>query len=164
MILEGPISKWQALDASGALVRTSMEAMFRRVRETLRTQAVEVLHVPRGNELLISDSPAVTFRYLAGNMGIEPNVALGDSNGIVLPLARDCLVVIGPEAKEAELLPDQIAFFNRLQIEVSYRHVYCHPRSGLKAFVQATPHRVYEEPGSSRAASGSQGVAARGLG
>lgn len=88
MILEGSISEWLALDARGALVRTSMEAMFRRVRETLRAVAVEVLHVPRGYELLISDSPAVTLRYLAGKRGIEPNVAIGDSNCIVLPLAQ----------------------------------------------------------------------------
>lgn len=138
MILEGPISEWRTLDTRGALVRTSTEAMFRRVRETLRTLEVEVLHVPRGYELLISDSPAVTLRYLAGNAGIEPNVAIGDSNCIVLPLARDCLVATGPEAKEAELLPDQVDFFNHLQMEVSHRHVYYHPRSSLKTFVQAT--------------------------
>jgi hypothetical protein len=138
VILEGPISEWRELDARGALVRTSMEAMFRRVRETIRTLAVEVWHVPCGYELLISDSPAITLRYLAGNTGIEPNVAIGDSNCIVLPLARDCLVATGPEAKEAELLPDQVNFFNHLQIKVSHRHVYYHPRSSLKAFVQAT--------------------------
>ncbi len=138
MILEDPISKWQALDTRGALVRTSMEAMFRRVREALRTQAVEVWHVPRGYELLISDSPALTFRYLAGNTSIEPNVAIGDSHSIALPLARDCLVAIGREAKDSELLPDQVSFFNRLQIEISHRRVYYHPGSGLKAFVQAT--------------------------
>ena len=137
IIMEDPISKWQALDKRGALIRTSMETMFRRVRDALRAQAVEVWHVPRGYELLISDSPAVAFRYLAGNTSIEPNVAIGDSDSIVLPLARDCLVAIGPEAKDSELLPDQVSFFNRLQIETSHRHVYYHPGGGLREFVQA---------------------------
>jgi len=127
MILEDPISKWLALDKRGALIRMSMEAMFRRLREALRNQAVEVWHVPRGYELLISDSPAVTFRYLAGNTSIEPNVAIGDSNSIALPLARDCLVAIGAKAKDGELLPDQVSFFNRLQIEISHRRVYYRP-------------------------------------
>jgi len=138
IILKGPIAKWRDLDQRGALVRTSMEAMFRRVREALRTQAVEVLHVPRGYDLLISDSPAVTFRYLAGNKGIEPNVAIGDSDSIVMPLARDCLVAIGPKAQDSELLPDQVSFFNRLQIAAGYRYVYYHPASGLRKFVQVT--------------------------
>lgn len=138
LILEGPIAKWRDLDERGALVRTSMEAMFRRVRQTVRTQEVEVWHVPRGHELLISDSPAVTFRYFAENMGVEPNVPIGDPDSIALPLARDCLVAIGPKAKDGELSPDQVSFFNRLQIAVSYRYVYYHPMSGLGKFVQAT--------------------------
>jgi hypothetical protein len=71
-------------------------------------------------------------------MGIEPNVAIGDSDCIVLPLARDCLVAIGPKAKDNELLPDQVSFFNQLQMAVSYRYVYYHPASRLKDFVQAT--------------------------
>jgi Protein of unknown function (DUF4238) len=136
-VLEEPISKWRALDTRGAIVRASMEAMFRRVRAALRPQAVEVWHVPSGHELLISDSPAFTFRYLRENTSIEPNVAIGDSHGIALPLAWDCLAVIGPNAKDDELLPDQVSLFNRLQVEVGHRHVYYRPRSGLKTFVQA---------------------------
>lgn len=136
-VLDDPVSRWQELEKRGALVRASMEAMFRRVRETVRAQAVEVWHVPRGYELLISDSPAVTFRYLAGNTSIEPNVAIGDADSIALPLARDCLVAIGPAAKDSELSPDQVSFFNRLQIEIGYRHVYYQPGSSLKTFVEA---------------------------
>ncbi len=138
IILDDPISKWQLLEKRGALVRTSMEAMFHRARDTLRAQAVEVWHVPRGYELLISDSPAVTFRYLAENASIEPNVAIGDSDSIVLPLARDCMVAIRPEAKDSELLPDQVFFFNRLQVEISHRYVYYYPGGELNELVQET--------------------------
>jgi hypothetical protein len=137
ILLEGPIAQWQDLDRRGALVRTSMEVMFRRIREALRVQAVEVWHVPPGHELLISDSPAVTFRYLAENIGVESNVAIGDAHCIVLPLARDCLVAIGPNARDSELSPDQVGFFNKLQIAVAYRYVYYHPTSRLRDFVQA---------------------------
>jgi len=89
LILDEPISKWLELDKRGALPRASIEAMFRRVREAFRTQAIEVWHVPLGCELLISDSPAVTIRYLAGNTSVEPNVAIGDAHCVALPLARD---------------------------------------------------------------------------
>ncbi len=135
-MLDEPISKWRALDTRGATVRVSMEAMFRRVRAALRPLAVEVWHVPIGYELLISDSPAFTFRYLDENTSIEPNLAIGDSHGIALPLARDCLVAIGPEAKDGELLPDQVSLFNQLQVTVGHRYAYYRPGSGLKAFVQ----------------------------
>jgi len=137
-VLEEPISKWRVLDERGAIIRASMEAAFRRVREALRPQAVEVWHAPPGYELLISDSPAFTFRYYGESMNIELNVAIGDSHGIALPLAQDCLAVIGPKAKDDMLLPDQVSLFNRIQIELAYQHVYYRPGSALKAFVQAT--------------------------
>ncbi len=136
-LLDEPISKWRALDTRGATVRTSMEAMFGRVRASLRLQAVEVWHVPTGYELLIADSPAFTFRYLDDKTSVMPNVAIGDSHGIALPVARDCLVAIGPQPKDDELLPHQVSVFNQLQITIGHRHVYYRPRSELKAFVQA---------------------------
>jgi len=136
-LLDEPISKWRALDTRGATVRVSMEAMFRRVRAALRLQAVEVWHVPISYELLISDSPAFTFRYLGEDTSVKLNVAIGDSHVIALPLARDCLVAIGPKAKDDELLPDQVSLFNQLQVSIGHRHVYYRPGSGLKAFVQA---------------------------
>lgn len=136
-LLDEPISKWRALDTRGATVRASMEAMFRRVRAVLRPQAVEVWHVPTGYALLISDSPAFTFRYLNGHTSVMPNVAIGDSHGIALPVAGDCLVVTGPKAKDDELLPDQVSLFNQLQVTISHRYVYYRPGSGLKTFIQA---------------------------
>ena len=45
-----------------------------------------------GYELLISDSPAFTFRYLGEDTNVKLNVAIGDSHVIALPLAQDCLV------------------------------------------------------------------------
>ena len=114
-----------------------MEAMFRRVRAAFRRQAIEVWHVPIGYELLISDSPAFTFQYLNGNTSVVPNVAIGDSHGVALPVARNCLVVIRPKAKDDELLPGQVSLFNELQVTISHRYVYYRPGSGLKAFVEA---------------------------
>jgi Protein of unknown function (DUF4238) len=146
LILEEPISEWLELDRRGILARASIEAMFRRVRDAFRSLAIEVLHVPHGCELLIADSPAVTLQYLAGNTSIIPNVAIGDAHSVVLPLARDCMVAIGPNPEDGQLSPDQVIFFNRLQIQMAYRYVYYRPGSRLKALVQATmPTRAQQQ-------------------
>jgi hypothetical protein len=136
-LLEGPFAQWRSLDERGVIARAGIEAMFRRVIDTLRPQGVEVWHVPRGHELLISDSPAIAFRYSSDHTTIEANVAVGDASGIALPLARDCLATIGPKSKDEELLPCTVELFNRLQVEGAHRYVYYHPGGRLKAFAQA---------------------------
>jgi hypothetical protein len=137
-LLEGPLTKWQSLDERGVIARASIETMFRRVREALRLQEVEVWHVPPGHELLISDSPAIPFRYSSNHTRIQTNVAVGDASGIALPLARDCLAVIGPKPKDEELLPSTVELVNQLQVEGAHRYVYYRPGSHLKTFVQVT--------------------------
>lgn len=137
-LLEGPLAQWRSLDEKGVIARASIEAMFRRVRDVLRPQQVEVWHVPPGHELLISDSPAIAFRYSSDHTRIQANVAIGDATGIALPLARDCLAAIGAKPKDEELPPSTVEVFNRLQVEGAHRYVYYRPGSRLKAFVQAT--------------------------
>ena len=136
MILEGPIYRWRSWDTRGGIVRVSMEGMFQRVRETLRHNAVGIWHAPSGRELLISDSPAFTFQYAEGYTHVGTNVAIGDSHGIAMPLARDCLAAIGPVDNGDELPPEQVSLFNRLHVELAYWYVYYHPGSALKTFAQ----------------------------
>ena len=136
-LLEKPFAEWRSLDEKGVIARVGIEAMFRRVRDILRPLEVEVWHVPPGHELLISDSPAIAFRYSRDHTRIEANVAVGDASGIALPLARDCLAAIGPQPKDEELLPGNVEVFNRLQLQEARKHIYYHPGGRLKAFVQA---------------------------
>jgi hypothetical protein len=136
ILLEGTFNQWRSLDKRGVIARAGIEAMFSRVSDALRPQQVEVWHVPPGHELLISDSPAITFRYSSDHARIQANVAIGDASGIALPLARDCLAVIGPKPKDEELLPCTVELFNQLQVEGARRYVYYHPGGRLKAFVQ----------------------------
>jgi hypothetical protein len=136
-VLEGPLTQWRSLNDRGVIARAGIEAMFRQVREILSVQEVEVWHVPPGHELLISDSPAIAFRYSSDHTRIQANVAVGDASGIALPLARDCLVAIGPKPKDEELLPSTVELVNRLQVEEARQRVYYHPSGRLKAFVQA---------------------------
>ena len=78
-LLDGPLAEWRSFDERGVIARASIETMFRRVRDTFRPQEVEVWHVPPGHELLISDSPAITFRYSSDHTKIHSNVAIGDA-------------------------------------------------------------------------------------
>ena len=135
-LLEGTFTQWRSLDQRGVIARAGIEVMFRRVRDALRLQEVEIWHVPPGHELLISDSPAVAFRYSSDHTTIQANVAVGDASGIALPLARDCLAAIGANPKDEELLPCTVELCNRLQVERAHRYVYYHPGGRLKAFAQ----------------------------
>jgi hypothetical protein len=134
-LLEGTFTQWRSLDQRGVIARAGIEAMYRRVRDAIRLQEVEVWHVPPAHELLISDSPAIAFRYASDHTTIQANVAVGDASSIALPLAQDCLAVIGPNPKDEELLPCTVELFNRLQVEGARRYVYYHPDGRLKAFV-----------------------------
>lgn len=136
-VLEEPLGEWRKLAERGAIARVSMEATFRKIRTMLEQPwAVEVWQVPDYLELLISDSPAITIRY-DKRLNIQMHVAVGDANCIVMPIARDCLVALGPTPKRAVLLPNQVDLFNRLQVASAYEHVYYRPGSALKMFVAA---------------------------
>jgi hypothetical protein len=97
---------------------------------------IEVWHVPGDSELLISDNAAFTFAYSDGDSKITTNMAFGDSHGAVLPIARDCLVAIGPAAKDDVLLPNTVDVFNELQVRNADAHVYFRPGSSLQTFVE----------------------------
>jgi hypothetical protein len=97
---------------------------------------IEVWHVPRDTELLISDNAAFTFVYSDSNSKISMNMAFGDSHGAALPIARDCLVAIGAAAKDDVFLTDKVDLFNELQVRNADAHVYFRPGSGLEAFVR----------------------------
>jgi hypothetical protein len=133
-LLKESLDKWSELQASGKLARASMGAMFERIRTGLRGLDLEILHAPSGRELIISDTPAFTFRF-DDAARIDTGCAVGDARGIAMPIAKDCLVAIGSAHKNHNMSGDEVAFFNRLQIERAVRFVWFRPGSGLGAFV-----------------------------
>jgi Protein of unknown function (DUF4238) len=136
-LLDEPLAGWEEFVASGALARISMESMFERICTTLRPLSVQVWHTPAGHDLLISDSPAFTFRYNNDFTAIETNMAIGDSHGVAFPIARDCLVSIGPNATDGIFSPDDVELFNSLQIQVARQYVYYRQGSILREWVRA---------------------------
>jgi hypothetical protein len=105
-----------------------MGSMFERIRTGLRELDLEILHVPHGQELIVSDAPAFTFRF-DDAARISTGHAVGDAHGIVMPIAKDCLAVIGPTYKTHYLSSDEVALFNRLQIERAIQFVWFRPGS-----------------------------------
>jgi hypothetical protein len=139
LVLRQPFQKWQEFEQSGVLLRVSLERSFYRVCATLEGAAVQVLHVPAGKELIISDAPAFTFAYNPdGTMATR--MAIGNSHGIALPVTSKCLVAIGSEPKDEELLPGLVDNLNRIQIELAERQVYYKPGSPIKRFVEHCCH------------------------
>jgi hypothetical protein len=137
-LLAEPVAKWLDHEKSGALARASIESMFERVRMTLAPRPLQIWHTPVGRELLISDSPAFTYAYDSGNR-ISLNRAIGDSNGIGLPIARDCHINTGNVSHtHMEMTPEDVDFFNGIQLEVAHRYVYYQPGSNLGRFVRST--------------------------
>jgi hypothetical protein len=134
MIVDPPIAEWLELHEQGALVRVTMEETFERTRVALRPMNLEVCHTAAGGELLISDSPAHTVRY-ADDGAATLGVAIGDAHAIVMPVAADCVVAIGPEDLVGQLDPEAVERLNLWQILVAHRYVYYRPRSPLGAFV-----------------------------
>lgn len=103
--------------------------------EALEKLLQKLPDVPAGKELIISDAPAFTFAYKSdGTMATR--MAIGDSHGIALPVTSKCLVEIGPEPKDEELLPDLVGDLNRMQVELAERQVYYKPGSSVKRFVE----------------------------
>jgi hypothetical protein len=135
-VLDDAMTPWREHIRSGALARVTLESLFERIRDGLRGMPIEVWHVPSGTELLISDNAAFTFAYSDGDSKITMNMPFGDSHGAALPLARDCLVAIGPAAKDDVLLVDKVDLFNELQVRNADAHVYFRPGSGLETFVR----------------------------
>ncbi|MGW3992965.1 DUF4238 domain-containing protein [Amycolatopsis sp. NPDC004772] len=133
-LLKESLDAWDELQGSGKLARASMEAMFERIRTGLRELDLEILHAPSGHELIISDSPAFSFRF-EDSATISTGGALGDAHGVAMPIAGDCVAVIGPAHKAHLMSSDEVKLFNRLQIERAVRFVWFRPGSGLGTFV-----------------------------
>jgi Protein of unknown function (DUF4238) len=62
-VLDDAMIPWREHIKSGALTRVTLESLFERIRAGLRGMPIEVWHLPRDTEFLISDNAAFTFAY-----------------------------------------------------------------------------------------------------
>lgn len=118
---------WREREDSGALFRQSIEGMYSRVRKTLAPLSVEILHPPVGVEFVIGDSPAFAFSVNSQQSAIELNMALGDSQGVGMPLSPECIVCIGPMSRRMVVDVDVVRKMNEIQSTLANRQVYFRP-------------------------------------
>ncbi|MGX7826590.1 DUF4238 domain-containing protein [Actinokineospora sp. 24-640] len=147
-LLDDDIARWRNLHDRDILARVSIELMFERVRATLHGTALQVGHAPTGGRFLIGDNPCSTIAFRDGQAVTQ--TAIGDSHTIVLPVAPDCLVGIGPQHGGAVITEQQLAMHNTVQVRNATRFVYYSPNHPQRTFIEtildATPPAELGKP------------------
>jgi hypothetical protein len=127
IIIEEHFKPWRQREADGSLFRQSIEAMFLRVCEILQPLGFEILHAPIGSEFVISDSPAFTFNFDPRKSAVGLNMAIGDSQGVGMPLSPDCFVCVGPTTQRTVVTEENVQKLNEMQTILAHRQVYFRP-------------------------------------
>jgi hypothetical protein len=135
-MVEPYVAKWLELSEKGVIARVSIESMFHRVRATFAPLHLQIWRPPSGKEFLISDSPCLTLRYRDNGRLVEPHVAIGDAHTVAMPVSRDCLLALAPEASDDLLNQENVDLFNTLQMSSAFEHVYYRPDSDLAQWIQ----------------------------
>lgn len=127
---------WRQDNSDGLMERQDIEQAFERIRGAFSLLEINVLFAPSGSEFLISDVPAFTYVFDAtGKRFARIRKAVGDSNGVGMPIARDCFVMTSPNLGMGEASVDFVDYLNAVQMEIAYEHVYYRQGSSLASFV-----------------------------
>jgi hypothetical protein len=135
-MVEPYLGNWLELGEKGVIARASIESMFHRVRAAFAPLQLQIWRPPSGKEFLISDSPCLTLRYRDDGRLVEPHVAIGDANTVAMPIGRDCLLALAPEASDCFLVEEAVDLFNTLQMSSAFDYIYYRPGSHLAQWVQ----------------------------
>lgn len=135
-VVEEFFADWKQANSDGLMERQDIEQAFERVRGGFAPLAINVLFAPPGSEFLISDAPAFTYVFDATRERFARiRVAVGDSNGVGMPIARDCFVSTAPDLGIGEASAKFVNYLNRVQLEIAHEHVYYRQGSPLARFV-----------------------------
>jgi hypothetical protein len=122
------------IQSSGGLFRLSVQRLYESVCDRFDNKGLEILRPPKAaSEFLIGDVPAVTYNKTTGAAGVPEGVAIDQADEIVMPLAPQLMVAIGPPNGERSLADDEIDFYNRMQVKAARNFVMYRPGSNLTA-------------------------------
>ncbi|MBB5856362.1 hypothetical protein HDA45_006449 [Amycolatopsis umgeniensis] len=131
-------AEWRRVNSDGLMERQDVEQAFERIRGGFTPLQINVMYAPAGSEFLISDSPAFTYLFDAtGERFTKIRSAVGDSNGVGMPIARDCFVTTAPDLGMGEVPAKFVDYLNMVQMEIAYEHVYYRQGSPLASFVSS---------------------------
>lgn len=132
------IANWRRVNSDGLLERQDIQEVFERIRGTFDPLQINVMFAPSGSEFLISDAPAFTYLFDAtGRKFAKIRGAVGDSNGVGMPIARNCFVTTAPDLGMGEASAEFVDYLNTVQMEIAYEHVYYRQGSLLASFVSS---------------------------
>jgi hypothetical protein len=76
---------------------------------------IQIGYAPPGRDLVIGDCPVVTTRADRPGVGPHQGVALGDAEGIAMPMGPGVLVGLGPELGQMDMHPTHVEWYNARQ-------------------------------------------------
>ena len=103
-----------------------------RVRKYVDRAGLELYRVLVGDELIISDTPAVAVTADLEKVGFGSGLTLPDGPSIIMPLTPNTLAVIGPQDSTYILAPAAIQRLNIIQCRRAQRYLVCRPGSELE--------------------------------
>jgi hypothetical protein len=125
----------------GSLFAGRVSAHFERSRTFFRAQELEIGEVSGPGQLLIGDSPVLSFAREAGPWPVFRG-PLFNSSTVVLLIGPRHLISLGREQKWISLLPAVVDNFNHFQVLAAERWVMYHPSGQLKGFVDGVLSEV----------------------
>lgn len=138
-ILDEFFAAWRQANSDGLMERQDIEEAFERIRGTFAPLQIHVRLAPPKSEFLISDAPAFTYLFDASwQKFAKIQGAIGDSNGVGMPIARDCFVTTDPDLRMDEVTAEFVDYLNTVQMKIAYEHVYYRRGSPLASFVSST--------------------------
>jgi hypothetical protein len=135
LILDGYLEKWYRLKDNGAMLRSSLERLFRAASQKLDSHSLEV-STPSTGEFLIGDAPAIAIDSI-GRIGPHQGVGIESAATIALPLGPQLTISTGPDDCFHHLDQGQVDKLNGWQVRNASRFVYSRPDSHLTEFIRA---------------------------
>lgn len=137
-VLDDFLAAWRQTNSDGLMERQDIEQAFERVRGAFAPLQINVMFAPPGSEFLISDAPAFAYLFDAtGEKFAKIRGAVGDSNSVGMPIARDCFVSTAPDSGMGEAPAKFVDYLNTVQMKIAYEHVYYRQGSPLASFASS---------------------------
>lgn len=125
------------LHNGGGLFRLSVQRLFEKVRDRFDVRGVEILAPANARkEFLLGDVPAITIDQ-AGTYGLAHGVTVDEAEKIVMPLAPNLLVAIGPQNGARRIVDAEVDRYNEMQVREARDYVLYRPGANFAAAIAA---------------------------
>ena len=103
-----------------------VEYHYQYARAHFARAELQIGYVVEG-ELVIGDAPVITRREGHGGHGVHQGVALEEASTVVMPIAPNVLIGLGPTSEYVRLERSMVDKFNVPQLRAFHRWLGCRP-------------------------------------